>query len=44
MKVCKVNVSGLRRTKNDIIVEQVKKVLQAKTLEEVYYHNIIINI
>lgn len=34
MKVCKVNVSGLRRTKNDIIVEQVKKVLQATTLEE----------
>ena len=35
MKVCRVRVEGLRRTKNDIVVEQIKEVLKAETLNEV---------
>lgn len=36
VQVSRVKVIGLKRTKNDIVVEQVKGVLKASTLNEVY--------
>lgn len=36
----KVNISGLLRTKNDIIIEQVKPVLKASTLKDVLVHSL----
>ncbi len=35
MSVKRVHVVGLQRTKNDIVVEQVKEVLKADTLQDV---------
>ena len=35
VEVCRVRVEGLKRTKNDIVVEQVKELLGQRSLNEV---------
>ncbi len=37
VEVCRVRVEGLKRTKNDIVVEQVKQLLGKRSLNEVSY-------
>ena len=38
----RVHVEGLRRTKNDIIVPEVQKILDAQTFGEVMYYVIVL--
>ena len=38
--VSRVSVAGLKRTENDIVVEQVKDVLKATSLQELYFKSL----